>query len=141
MCYELYISANNPLKEQLKSEYVSFEQINDAQRNNLSSHLKHEFNYYIGSKAGCSCSFRYWENDFGFTEPQDWTDEDPDDIKGTIALYKAIINLFPSSTLITIIPTWCGDDIPSQETELINLDSIAENKFIIFTNRLMNVKT
>ena len=83
MCYCLVLSTTS--KDDLSmfnTDLVQFSRelptISDTAR------LSFPYQWYIGSKSGCSCSFRHlYSIELGFGEPVEWYPEESDDIETT----------------------------------------------------------
>lgn len=88
MCYTVFLSTNS--RENLtkyNSHLLHFIRM-DGEEDRLVGLLQHPEKLFVGSKTGCSCSFRHLvstEIDFG--EPVDWYPDEEDSIKATIELY------------------------------------------------------
>ncbi len=53
--------------------------------------LRHPHRWYVGSSAGCSCSFRHlYSVELGFDEPADWYPEEAEDIQATLQFIQVV---------------------------------------------------
>lgn len=69
--------------------------------------------YLEGRYGGCSCHFRNWvrQNPPEFWEPQDWFEEDPEDVEATRAFYDLIARLVGEGEKVDIVTVWEGEDV------------------------------
>lgn len=88
MCYSVYISTDSP--EDLSgrnSELIRFEKVTDSNGDPCATLLDFSNQWYIGSRAGCSCAFRHLTApELGFSDPVDWYEEQQDDLEATAEL-------------------------------------------------------
>ena len=90
--------------------------------------------YYLGSKSGCSCTFRYWQHEIGMVPPQDWAHEDPGDpaLLATRELFRWLRHLHEDGIDIELVVKWATEPLPRNEFIAINLDDITEETFLMF---------
>ena len=119
MCYTLLLSTSSDEDlNQYNNELVRFSRalpsIADTDK------LKYRNKWYIGSKAGCSCTFRHlYSIELGFGEPVDWYEEDPDAIEATVQLIGIIRGLASSGEDVDCIDAWERDKMfPVAESEI-----------------------
>lgn len=86
MCYSIYISTDSNIDlASYNNELISFEKTEDKLENESIKLLSHPNVWYLGSKSGCSCTFRdIMAIELGFSEPVDWYEEDETVIKSDI---------------------------------------------------------
>jgi hypothetical protein len=98
MCYGVYISTDS--KQDLTSyntDLLRFEKVADPGSDPCISLLEYASRWYVGSKSGCSCTFRHLMSiDLGFSEPVDWYKEDQEELDATVELYAALDSLLTS---------------------------------------------
>ena len=87
MCNVVYLSTDG--EEDLSihnNELVRFEKKQDLSADPALRLLTFPHRWYLGSKTGCSCTFRHWLGVNGspcFGHPEDWYPEDVDEIQAT----------------------------------------------------------
>lgn len=134
MCYSVYLSTDSDkdLAEKT-SDCVRFERVaNDAPAVSL---LDYEHKWYVGSKSGCSCTFRHlYSIELGFGEPVEWCGEEEDEIAATLAFIKTVREIIDGGGKVDCIDTWHGagkDDILQIK---VDLDDVKDNQFRFFEN-------
>jgi hypothetical protein len=85
MCYAVYISTDSTEDlSKRNSELVRFEKVTDPNADPCTRLLDLPNQWYVGSKTGCSCTFRHLMSvKLGFGEPEDWYPEEQDDVDAT----------------------------------------------------------
>lgn len=99
--------------------------------------LRHPHRWFVGSSAGCSCSFRHLCSvALGFGEPADWYPEDADDIQATLQFIRVVRALIAEGHAVECIDAWEHDEmLPNEHEErLVPLDSIRDSEFRFFEN-------
>ena len=147
MCYRVYISTDSPQDlNKRNSEFVRFERVTTANADPCTGQLDFVNQWYVGSKTGCSCTFRHLHSadELGFGEPEDWMPEEKDDIEATKELYAALASILSSGHQADLIDLW-GNVQPEEIKILdVSLDKISEAAFRMFENykfRLSKEKT
>jgi hypothetical protein len=135
MCYLLYLSTTS--HEDLtghNSGLISFQrlEINDDLRLSI---LRNQEKWFVGSKSGCSCTFRHLSAvDLGFGEPQDWYFEEADPLLATAELYRVIARLAASGHQVDCLDLWEGAAETDIKTARVNLHAVSEKAFRLFEN-------
>ena len=143
MCYLVYISTD--FEEDLSqhnSGLISFEKDASSGDPEIINLLHYNNQWYVGSKAGCSCTFRHLHSvELGFGEPVDWYAEDPDEIDATKLFYDVMIKLISAGNQVDCIEFWTGakkDQIKRLEVDLASISRTAfrffENHHFIFSS-------
>ena len=94
--------------------------------------------WYIGSKSGCSCDFRHLCSgsiELGFGEPEDWYDEDANDIEATHQVIALIRKLVESGEFVDCIDAWAHgqkEAEPLSGNIEVNLAAIKDSEFRFF---------
>jgi hypothetical protein len=99
--------------------------------------LKHENKWYIGSKSGCSCTFRHLHSiELGFSEPVAWYKEKPEDIEATAQLIRIIRELVVKGENVDCIDAWEHQEMyPATKGGLnVDLSSLKDSEFRFFEN-------
>lgn len=103
--------------------------------------LKYPHKWYIGSYQGCSCGFRHLmtENfsDLVFSEPEEWFEEEPEDIEATLKLVRIFKIIIKSGSKLECINAWARD--PSEPPNLkgnvvVNFSEVTETSFRLIEN-------
>jgi len=105
-----------------------------------SQFLKYPSKWFLTTKdGGCSCGFRYverWNIELlGFSEPQDWSPEDQEDIFATHEIYKVITSVLETGESIDSVTAWVQDEGASHELfgDLeVNISEINIERFRLF---------
>jgi hypothetical protein len=142
MCYSVYISTDTT--EDLtahNSELVRFERLSDSNNDPTAVLLEYPHKWYIGSKSGCSCTFRHLMSiDLGFSDPVDWYKEEKDDIAATQELYSIFLKILSSGYHVDLIDSWQGAQ-PRDIKELdVSLSDISTRAFRLFENHKFKLK-
>ena len=137
MCYALYLSTDSQ-KDLTKhnSDLVRFEPISNDDENNFTMLLKNRNKWYVGSKSGCSCTFRHLKSiELWFGEPEDWYREDQDEIDATKELFNLIDQLIFCEDQVDCISIWEGSDPEDVVKMDVQLSLLSEVSFRFFENR------
>jgi len=136
MCYALYLSTDSQ-KDLTKhnSDLVRFEPILNDDENHFTMLLKNRNKWYVGSKSGCSCTFRHLKSiELGFGEPEDWYREDQDEIDATKELFYLIEQLIFCEDQVDCISIWEGSDPEDVVKMDVQLSLLSEVSFRFFDN-------
>ncbi len=136
MCYLVYISTDfDGDLAQHNSGLINFEKDISEGDPDIIDLLLHKNPWYVGSKAGCSCTFRHLHSiELGFGEPVEWYAEDPDEIDATRLFYDLVIDLISSSNQVDCIQIWTGTKKDQIKRLEVNLASISRKAFRFFEN-------
>jgi hypothetical protein len=136
MCYVLLLSTTSD--EDLtahNNELVRFSKdlptIADVSR------LRYPCKWYVGSRSGCSCSFRHLSSvELGFGEPVDWYEEESDDIEATLQIISIVRALVANNEFVDCIDAWEHQDrLPRATNELgVELGVLSNREFRFFEN-------
>ncbi|MDZ4860115.1 MAG: hypothetical protein SGI88_14145 [Candidatus Hydrogenedentes bacterium] len=134
MCYSLYLSTNSDANlAQYNSELIRFGPLGERDYA-YADLLAYPNRWYVGSKSVCSCAFRHAEETLGFGAPEDWFEEEDDDIAATKELYTVIKTLMSSGHKVDCVDTWEGV-CPTQINFLeIQLADVPADAFRLFEN-------
>jgi len=136
MCYVLLLSTTSD--EDLaahNTELVRFSR--DVRSISDVSKLKYPHQWYVGSRSGCSCSFRHlYSVDLGFGEPADWYEEEPQDIEATLQIISIIRALVAGGESVDCINAWEHQGmLPGPASELdVELGALTDREFRFFEN-------
>jgi len=142
MCYMLLLSTSSSEDLSVHNcDLIHFEK--DASEHAPSNALRYSNKWFVGSRSGCSCSFRQlYSIELGFEEPVDWYKEDQDDIAATLLFVKIVKSLLTKGEGVDCIDLW--DDILDQPEEAsipvleVNFEKIGETEFRFFENHHFN---
>ena len=96
--------------------------------------------WFVGSKSGCSCSFRHLYVSsvvLGFGEPVDWFPEDASDIEATRELIAAVRALVEKGENVDLVDIWAhgqGEAGPLDGELEVDLREVADATFRLFEN-------
>ena len=142
MCYGVYISTDS--SEDLtkrNSELIRFEKITDTNDDPYTRLLDFPNRWYIGSKSGCSCTFRHLLSiELGFSEPVDWYKEEQDEINATRELCSTFDVLLSSGHQVDLLDRWQGVKPEKIVVLDVSLDVVDEKSFRLFENHKFRLK-
>ncbi len=136
MCYTLLLSTTSP--EDLSvhnTDLVRFTK--DLPQIAEVAALTYEHKWYVGSKSGCSCSFRHlYSIELGFGEPVEWYKEEPEDIDATLQTIQLIREVVAKGESVDCVDTWPRQEMKSAATSELDVDlsSIKDREFRFFEN-------
>ena len=93
--------------------------------------------WYVGSRTGCSCSFRHlYGPEFTFGMPEHWFPEEKSDIEATLKFIRLVRSLLSKGARVDCIDLWAGSDAEDVDMPLlpINLSQIRDEEFRFFEN-------
>ena len=136
MCYELILSTtSNDDLSQFNDEGIRFDHSHHERPSLV--HLLHPNKWYIGSRTGCSCSFRHlYEPEHGFGTPEDWFLEQPSDIEATLKFIRLVRALIAKGERVDCVDLWAGSNSStgSPVHMNVNLSRIRDEEFRFFEN-------
>ena len=142
MCYGVYISTDS--MEDLSrrnSELVRFEKVSDSNADPCVTLLDFPNQWYVGSKSGCSCTFRHLTSiDLGFSDPVDWYKEEQDELDATWELYSTLTDLLSSGNHVDLIDRWEGAQPEDIIIVDVSLDVVSKTAFRMFENHKFKLK-
>lgn len=144
MCYRVYISTDS--SEDLarrNSEFVRFEKVNDSSTDPCIQLLDFPNQWYVGSKSGCSCTFRHLvsvSTGLEFSEPEDWHKEEQDALDATRELYSTLAFLLSSGYKVDLVDRWEGSKPENITVIDVSLDDVSEKAFWMFEDHKFRLK-
>jgi hypothetical protein len=97
--------------------------------------LLYKYHWYVGSKSGCSCTFRHLSSvEIGFGKPLDWYEENSDAIKATRIFYNVALSIISSGITIDCIEIWSGTIKDQIKRLKVDLSTIKRDEFRFFEN-------
>lgn len=136
MCYGVYISTDSPENLTVRnSELLRFEKVVDPNSDPCIHVLDFPNRWYIGSKSGCSCTFRHlYSVDLGFGEPENWYPEEKDELDATLELYTFLASLVSAGYQVDLLDRWEGTQAEDIKILDVSLDDVSEKAFRMFEN-------
>ena len=142
MCYMLYLSTDCAEDLATRStDLMRFEKPDP--RFPAPRALRHAHVWYVGSKSGCSCTFRHLcrgNKEFDFQEPQDWFPEEPDAIAATKQLYAVLAELVRRGGPVELADVWCGEETRALQPREVSLSRVPADRFRLFEGFLFTLK-
>jgi hypothetical protein len=136
MCYTLLLSTSSDEDLALhNNDLVRFSR--DLPSIAAADHLKYAHRWYVGSQAGCSCTFRHSmeQNGLGFQEPVEWWKEEPEPIDATLQLIAIIRGLLASGHTVDCVDVFGDLKVPGPDRELeVDLSTVSNAAFRFFEN-------
>ena len=142
MCYMLYLSTD--CAEDLaprNTDLMRFEKPDP--RFPAPPALQHAHVWYVGSKSGCSCTFRHLcrgNAEFDFREPEDWFPEEPDAIAATQQLYAVVAEIVRRGGQVDLADVWISEGIPPLQTREVSLSQVSADHFRLFEGQLFTLR-
>ncbi len=136
MCYSVYLSTDfegdlSPHSGTL----IRFEKDFSSREPQIVDLLLYKYPWYVGSKAGCGCTFRHLSSiELGFGEPVDWYAEQPDEIEATGLFYDVVSGLVSAGHAVDCIEIWAGATPDRIQRLAVDLASISREAFRFFEN-------
>ncbi len=136
MCYSLFLSTNSP--EDLSrnnSDLLRFQRP-EATAWEYWQLLRYPERWYVGSKSGCSCTFRHLLSvELGFGEPEEWFPEEDDEVRATAELYRVIARLVDAGYRVDCLDVWEGACSSDLKEQVVDLAAVPEPAFRLLENR------
>ena len=136
MCYELILSTTSSADlSQFNDDGLRFD--NSYSERLSFKYLLYPNKWYIGSRTGCSCSFRHlYEPEHGFGAPEAWFPEEPADIEATLKFIRLVRSLIAQGERVDCVDLWAGSDaVPTLPVSMrVNLRTLRDEEFRFFEN-------
>ena len=136
MCYLVYLSTDDDTDLTFyNSELVRFDRNLDQDQEAPLEVLQFARKWYVGSKTGCSCTFRQFNStDGGFDVPQEWCYEEPDAIRATGQFYDVVAELIGRGKHVDCL-SWWVDTPPDKIVSMnLDLDAVSKETFLFLEN-------
>ena len=134
MCYSLVLSTtSNDDLSIFNAEGIRFDKnIPDLP---AFDHLLYANKWYVGSRTGCSCSFRHlYGPEFDFHAPEDWFPEENSDIEATLTFIRLVRSLIAKGEKADCIDVWISDRAEALPPMSVDLKRIRDEEFRFFEN-------
>jgi hypothetical protein len=105
--------------------------------------LTQEHKWFVGSKSGCSCTFRHLCREsvsLGFGAPEDWFPEEQIKREATRELYGTLSELVQRGHHVELIDCWSGDEDKDGVPLEVSLTEVSAERFRLFEGHLFNLK-
>lgn len=132
MCDYIVISTDSPENLELLAHHSAYFSKDMHHLEPALSMLKHEHKYRLYEKVSrCGCGFRTLDPNLGFIEPQDWLEEDKEELENTYFAYDNIKRLLQQGFEVDCIAIWTTQqpDDNIYDYNKINLNEITRDKF------------
>lgn len=144
MCYMVYLSTDCADDLSVETdELVRFEKPAAERQSPLPRGLRHAHAWFVGSKSGCSCTFRhaYRESvELGFGPPEDWCPEEEDAIAATLRLYGILSEIVRRGHQVDLLDCWSGDEDQAPVPLDVSLSEVPATHFRLFEGRLFTLR-
>ena len=142
MCYAVYISTDSPKNlAEHNSELVRFKKITVSDSDPCIALLDFPNKWYVGSLSVCSCTFRHlMAPELGFGEPEDWYEEEQDELDATRELYRILSDILCSGHQLDLVDRWEGTQPEGITTLDVSLDDVSERAFRMFVDHRFRLK-
>ena len=134
MCYSIYLSTDSDQDLSAgNSDLVRF--TNEAVPETYTSLLRYPKQWYVGSKRGCSCTFRHLHSvELRFGEPVDWYEEGEDELAATLSFIKVVRKILEMGFQADCVDIWEGTAREEIIEIALKLDDIFDKQFRFFEN-------
>lgn len=135
MCYVVLLSTTSGADlGRYDSELLHFErELPEAQ---VVAALKYPNRWFVGSKSGCSCTFRHLHaTELGFGPPVDWYPEEDDEVAGTLEFVAVVRHLVEAGERVDCIDAWSGEAAADPAVLEVDLGEVADAEFRFFEDR------
>ena len=138
MCYALLLSTTSTDDlSQFNDEGLKFDKTipNYVPLRNL----LYPNHWYVGSRTGCSCSFRHlYGPEFQFGGPEDWHPEASTNVEATLKFIRLVRSQLVKGERVDCIDLWAGSDAQA-DVEVprlpVDLNQIRDEEFRFFENQ------
>jgi hypothetical protein len=131
MCHITFLSTTAPDDFQgVDDDHFRLERVADDEGEEAARSLAFPHRWYVECRfGGCSCHFRNWleENPPEFGAPEDWFEEDPEDVEATRAFYDFVAGLVAAGHEVDIVTVWTGS-VP-RHTWDVSLSEVSREAF------------
>ena len=143
MCYAVYLSTDSTADLSVHTtDLVRLERLNGERQDPVVGLLMFTNRWYIGSKSGCSCTFRHLvSTELGFGEPEEWYPEDQDALQATKHLYEVIAILLSAGHAVDCLDRWEGTEPKDIHTLAVCLHEVSREAFRLFENHRFTFTT
>ena len=123
MCYMLILSTSSKAElSKHNSALLKFEK--ELPPLAECKELKYQHRWFVGSRHSCSCGFRHLQTsavELGFDLPQDWYEEEGEDIAATKEFFAVVHSLITGGFAVDCIDVWGHETEESTTIETIEV--------------------
>ena len=136
MCYLVYLSTDfEGDLSQHNCALIRFEKDFSDTDPSVIDLLRYKYPWYVGSKAGCSCTFRHLLSiELGFDKPVEWFSEEEEEIEATKLFYDVVTHLISAGHKVDCIQIWAGTTKDQVKRLTVDIDIISREAFRFFEN-------
>jgi hypothetical protein len=134
VCYAVYLSTDSPQDlAQHNIDLIHFE--HESIPESVGSMLLYPHQWYVGSKSGCSCTFRHlYSVELGFGKLVAWYQEDEHEIAATLLFVKVVRALVERGHKVDCVDAWHGASMDDIHHRQVNLNELKDEQFRFFEN-------
>ena len=134
MCYSIFLSTDSELDLSTEnSELIQFAR--ESVPEPYLPLMKYSNHWFVGSKSGCSCTFRHlYSVELGFSEPVAWYEEEQAEIVATLVFIRLVRRIIENGDKADCIDLWEGTPVEAVQEILVDLDEITDEQFRFFEN-------
>jgi hypothetical protein len=144
MCYMVYLSTDCADDLALRSsEWVRFEAVAAQASAPCPRCLNYGHRWFVGSKSGCSCTFRHLGHEsavLGFGLPEHWCPEDQDQLEATHEFYGILKDIVERGYRVDVVDCWSGDEGDEAVALDVSLTAVPADHFRLFEGYVFDVK-
>ena len=137
MCYVVLLSTTSAEDlARLNSDLLRFSR--ELPDEPATQALAYPQRWYVGSKTGCSCTFRHLHSiELGFGPPVDWYPEEGDEIAATLEFIAVVRALVEAGARVDCVDAWSGEAGTHGFGEPLGVDlsTLADADFRFFEDR------
>ena len=139
MCNSIIVSTTSGQNlSALPTDLFQFRPPTEDDQTFARQYLKYPHIWYLsGRDGGCSCHFRHLlaeSSDLGFRGPEEWWDEDTDEVESTQAVYDTFKSLVESNERVDLINAWNDKMTENWQSIEISLTVVTRESFRFFEN-------
>lgn len=136
MCNLVYLATDSDEDLSVRdNELIRFERQEETVSEPVAALLELPHRWFVGSRSGCSCTFRHWMAFNGppcFGDPEDWCPEEDDKVEATRMLYRTIECLLSLGRRVELLNSWNGEDADRIRDLEVCLDQVPITAFRLF---------
>ncbi|GMV83887.1 MAG: hypothetical protein AMXMBFR7_50710 [Planctomycetota bacterium] len=144
MCYAVYISTDSATDlSGRNTDLLRFKRVDDSSADPCIALLDFPNQWYVGSKATCSCTFRHLHTsavELGFGAPEDWCPEGQDEIDATKELFSVLSEIVSSGYSLDLVDRWEGSQPGDIKIVNVYIGEISRESFRMFEDHKFRFK-
>lgn len=133
MCYSVFMSTSSP--EDLASRATPLITFHKRAADETLPPLLHDHQWFVGSKSGCSCTFRHATSaQLGFGKPEEWYPDEPDEIAATATFIAMVRQVLADGYEVDCVDLWAEGAAGKIVTREVDLAAVSDQEFRFFEN-------